>query len=559
MSASSLTSSTSAIRPRNRRLISIDDPVQEASEAQGTTSSSQPPSFTNTPAASRGVSPIPSKHPSRSTTSSGAGRNRVNGPRGVGGLGSGGTENSSSSFTNGLWGSSWSSIQGLASSVLGNEGTGDRKDKPNGFLSQARLRNPLPPSFQWNNSGAASQWGPAAQKEVGVGTKEERRALVQARKRETLLSADSQIFPNDTGRFKRKGSDDRVSISVPPEQREVDSLVYIHHVKPEDTMAGVTIKYCCQPGVFRRANRFWPNDSIQRKKTVLLPVEACGVKGKPVPPSEDLNLLDDGFEDATPAASKPPPSDFDCLRRGMDELSVTSSAVNEDPLWKHESWVRIEGFPAPVEIGRISSQALGFFPTARRKSYTFSDRDTPSVSLDLPRIASSRGSPATRKSRSSSGSYFIQQLQGPGGVGTLGKDVSIPGPPQDSLNKIFAPHLPNVAPRSSFDSITSNSSTGIENVGGAIEGWVRKMASKAATIIEAQPNSSGGKGDLIELNDAFEIGAVEEGDENLQTPQARTQSKGKGSTRVDQDALLRERFPPRGRTAHDDTKKNKGD
>jgi len=116
-----------------------------------------------------------------------------------------------------------------------------------------------------------------------------------------------------------------------------------------------------------------------------------------------------------------------------------------------------------------------------------------------------------------------------------------------------------MAPRSSFDSFTSNSSTtGIENVGGAIEGWMRKMASKAATIIEAQPNSSGGMGDLIELRDSFEIGGAGNADD-MPMPQASNISKGKGSARVDQDALLRERFPPRGRTVGEENRKNKGD
>jgi hypothetical protein len=34
-------------------------------------------------------------------------------------------------------------------------------------------------------------------------------------------------------------------------------------------------------GVFRKANGFWPNDNIQSRNTVLLPVDACSVKGRP--------------------------------------------------------------------------------------------------------------------------------------------------------------------------------------------------------------------------------------------------------------------------------------
>jgi hypothetical protein len=65
-------------------------------------------------------------------------------------------------------------------------------------------------------------------------------------------------------------------------------------------------------------------------------------------------------------------------------------------------------------------------------------------------------------------------------------------------------------------------------------------------------------GDLIELNDAFEIGGAED-DETMQSPQASGPSRGKRSARVDQEALLRERFPLRGSMAGEDAKKNKGD
>jgi hypothetical protein len=64
----------------------------------------------------------------------------------------------------------------------------------------------------------------------------------------------------------------------------------------------------------------------------------------------------------------------------------------------------------------------------------------------------------------------------------------------------------------------------LQDVGGAIEGWMRKMAKRATTAIEANAATAaakgnagvqgmgmgGGAGDLIELVDAFEIGDGEE-------------------------------------------------
>lgn len=117
-----------------------------------------------------------------------------------------------------------------------------------------------------------------------------------------------------------------------------------------------------------------------------------------------------------------------------------------------------------------------------------------------------------------------------------------PGPAQDGLNKLFAAHLPNVAPRSSFESTHSNSSTGIENVGGAIEGWVRKMASKAKESVQPPGRSERvPEGDLIELSDAFEAA------EGRDKPGGGDVDRGVWIGEDEQERLLRERFPPRGR------------
>jgi hypothetical protein len=70
--------------------------------------------------------------------------------------------------------------------------------------------------------------------------------------------------------------------------------------------------------------------------------------------------------------------------------------------------------------------------------------------------------------------------------------------------------------------LSGTSSTGLENVGGAIEGWMRKMALRAKTSINelqqggSQQTSRGqalgiaGLGDLIELNDGLEGGSDSE-------------------------------------------------
>ena len=373
---------------------------------------------------------------------------------------------------------------------------------------------------------------------------------MQAKKRETLLQANRGTPFNAPIIHKRRISDAKSPKIVGTEDDE-DALVYLHQVNTGDTLAGVMIKYNCQPAVFRKVNRLWPNDSIQYRKSVVLPVDACGVRGRRVEPVSSLQHFVDGSSDETSKnstnayvpSSESARSEFKETPFSSIPTSPSISITGpEEPAWKHDSWVAIDGFEQAVEIARLPRRTLGFFPPARRKSLPYSDLDTPPASLELPRPSTTNRSSRSSKTRSSSSSQFAQQLQGPGGVGTLGKDVRDPGPAQDKLNKMFAAHLPNVGPRSSFESMHSNSSTGLEQVGGAIKGWVRKIATKATNTIQSPVRGGeGAYGDLIELTNAFAVG--EDGDhEGLDEG-----AVDMGTTDNDHERMLRERFPPRGR------------
>jgi LysM repeat protein len=396
-------------------------------------------------------------------------------------------------------------------------------------------------------------------------------------KRRDLLTANEHLHPDFAGRIKRRNSDERLdSSAASTEHEEQDALVYIHNVRPEDTLAGISIKFNCQVPVLRKANRMWPNDSVQIKKTIVIPVDACGVKGRPVPAPDqaDENLLLDDFGDGRnasinqsgnsgPSQNGWPPGSSKLSDPPHPPPSAHSNSEHEPP-WKHDSWVLLPNDITPIEIGRMPRRALGYFPPARRKSLAFSDASTPTASLDLSRSSTStyqshsqpfsssqlrprsanNTTPRPSQQRNRSLSNF--SLHGPGGVGTLGKNVRSPGPAQDGLNKLFASHLPNVAPPPDQEYFTAwlpslldpegsvqfgNSgartpSGGVglelENVGGAIESWMRKMASRASTIIAEQTANAnankrsatpvigtvgGDLGDLIELrDDAFEVG-----------------------------------------------------
>lgn len=535
-------------------------------------------SGTSTPSGSRAVSPIPSKHPSRSTLRAGNSGKPVGGllakdnerQRGASPVGFGG-------IWEGGWTSSWSALQGLASSVLGVEVEGEGGSRTNnGILGKKPAKR--------MSKKSPDTWGPAGLppkvSAIGEGTLAERDAAVRARKMRGILEGrdeDLNVQRDPNGNFKRRTSLEETRTD---EQQDDggDALVYVHHVRPQDTLQGVILRYNCQPAVFRKANRFWPNDSIQTRKVVIVPVDASTIKGRPCePPSPDSPNQGVDLLAPTPGIEEPPQ-----LINGGTWPQASSSKTgtsaerleseDEHP-WVHVRWVLIGSSPTskPIEIARMPRKTLGYFPPRRRKSQaTTSTASTPRASSEFPRSSLANditSSPSSTTSRRTSnlgprpsqpipGSYFpppltsstrprresvseaadrLGWMRGPGGVGTMGKNVRKPGPAQDGLNSWAKKHIPGLAIDSlpstailggesahfgfneelgsiaegSFargnGTITptagSNSGLGLENAAAAIEGWVRRLAVKGP----GTPKLGGSRGveaaDLIELLD----------------------------------------------------------
>ncbi|KAF2403316.1 hypothetical protein EJ06DRAFT_579390 [Trichodelitschia bisporula] len=504
----SRTSSTAAppssLRPRTRRLISIDDEAHRTAPAQPTRVAS--PRGSPAPAPSRSQQ---QPWPWRTASSE--------------------TLKPLSSLL-----PSWSSLTTLASNAF-------RDDPP-------RRRPRSPPST----------WGPVAESHIGTGSRESRQAAVRAAKRKDLLSANGPDGLDEMGRFKRRNSDDEDSSAPPPEDRP--ALVYLHHVQPGDTLAGLTIRYNCTPAVLRKANRLWPSDPIQSRKVVVLPVEACGVKGRPVPgPGAEEDLLPDVQEESEVPSKAP---------NGWHDTAPGTPDDDEDKPWTHDSWVLFPNANSPTEIVRLPSRTLGFFPRARRRSNQPSADGTPGASLDLPRPGMRTRSSSTA---TTSAAAFPPRslLHGPGGVGTLDRNVCAPGPAPDGLNRILGPHLPSMAPPPGVSAYTmwetgegSGGEVGpvqdgvgldidLNELGGKVETWVRRVARSAGRALEAGQARNGNvngvagmgglNGDLIELVDAFEIGDDE------RERDGEDEGGGEGSSAVD---LRREGV--RGRRRHED-------
>lgn len=493
---STANSSTSTLRPRNTlsRLISYEDSSDLLETAGSSTSGlSTPPRF-NSPLAA-----IDSQS-----------KNRVHDIHSDNGPHKRKTSNNDARrASSGIW-ESWSSFGGLASGLLGSNGTSQPVRRVSSQSKPKSTRMTQDRNYGLKQSQA--EWGPKSQTTPKPTSAEEHQALLQAKRREAILlqSAQANAGKDTLGRYKRKDSD--ASIGRPPidSANDSDILVYRHKVQPNDTMAGVVIKYSCQPEAFRKANRFWPNDNIQRRDHVVLPVDACSIRGRKteapyvtdVAPKTSLADVGRGISRESTDTIRPDST----LRGETEPFPQAEISSNAEPTseYRHDSWVLLPSQPQPIEILRISKRALGYFPPARRKSITnssqvASSQSTPKTSFDMLRhppthaaqqaqlsqhlqSLSLNSSPVratsiprfltdSTRSRSSStvststenanANTFLSALTGPGGVGTLRgnrAERAKPGPADDPLNKKFAQYAPDLLPPDHPDYGKQNSS-----------------------------------------------------------------------------------------------------
>ena len=124
---------------------------------------------------------------------------------------------------------------------------------------------------------------------------------------------------------------------------------------------------------------------------------------------------------------------------------------------------------------------------------------------------------------------------------------------------MFAAHLPDVAPKGSLEDLQwqNGQSTGLENIGGAVEGWVRKLAKRAGKGVHANANGSGsrnrGVGDLIEMDDTSDFGS-DDGRSRVQSRDGRAKA-AEGSRWMDTAEEPGDPFAPRGRVFEDASKR----
>lgn len=573
-------------RPRAKRFITgleeFSDAFPPPDQSASAIASPSPAAsnVTDSPFFSRAPSPIPRQHPSRASSLKPP-TYRQDSTRAEP-IDTGNGELSSA--LSGLWGKSWTSLQELASNVLGNDATSEViKDN----TRKSRLNSPTssrPPT--------RSGWGPTGRvpSQPGAGSQQERSAIVRAKKREELLTAGANGYSgNAATNFKSRTSDDFGSTSAPPgESDDRDTFIYVHHVTTRDTMAGISIKYNCQLMTIKKVNRLWSNDGIQARKTLIIPLDACGVRGRRVaaPGQQDRDFLT-GDASHDRVGNNHPEGERDFRRRPSSTITITplnvsahpngltDSPISEPPRpepeesstpWTHDHWVLLEGQTEKTEIARLPRSNLGFFPRTKRKSGSISSLERSSASLDYPHRPSitisdttSSSTPSIHRKRGSSGSnQFASQMLGPGGVGSLnGRGPSTPGPAEDKVLKVFKKAAPPTMKLPSlggsgftsddeFYSTSATSTPALSDFGSAVEGWAKKFGKGLAKALETPASGSNAKakhmaprqqrggyssttgGDLIELAQAFEIGDDDDEEKDAQTP--RVEQRGRRSS-----------------------------
>ncbi|PTB64038.1 carbohydrate-binding module family 50 protein [Trichoderma citrinoviride] len=462
-------------------------------------------------------------------------------------------------FLGDSWTQSWSSVQGFASSLLSvAENPGDvsrsRADAQSGNAFSTSLWNRIPSnlgsiaskSFKGGSSPASQ--GPKAANRVAAGSSDQRESALKTAQRASVLENNRAL---DYSRYhKRRNSDEIPSENSQPEEY----LVYIHKIQPSDTYAGIILRYKCQEDAFRKANGLWSRDSIQVRKWVVIPVDACEVRGRPCdPPSSSQNHA------ATNSHKTPSQATPDTLFNlpGERPAPEDESAEKDAMPWSHVRWVRIDSLPEPVEIGRMARQKLGYFPPRRKKTgRTVSFSSTPRQSLDASTTSDQIDQPMSRRQsaaddrptllgrRDSLRSHGSSEapdmrpawMRRAGGVGPLSRNIRAPGPDKDYLNSWAKKHFPGLdmdklpsmsvmgseMARFGFDrepaeivegtyqeggdtESPSNQNNGLDKAAAAVETWLRTAWSKRnmGPLIGGLPrqrNTNGQDfGDLIEL------------------------------------------------------------
>ncbi|KAK4463698.1 Arv1-like family-domain-containing protein [Cladorrhinum samala] len=493
-----------SIRSRNRRNLI---PLEDADSSSASASPSRSPNRVNS---------LPAPHIGSVTGRNNSAREVARTPARpkTSGAGNGLLGNS--------WTSSWASLQDLATSLIAS-GEALINGEPQPLTNRARGSNRQ--NGRRENSKNDS-WGPEPPNEarprsddIAAGSRAEREAALKAMRTASVLESHEGVNGglDFAGKFKKRSSDEDLRRTA-SEEETADHLVYIHHVQPTDTYAGIVLKYRCREDAFRKANGLWSRDNIQIRKWLMIPVDACEVKGRPceapLDPGGKVDLLSKTPEAATPFGNNNIDDFFS--HKTPTNGKPTDHPPDDDRPWIHLRWVSIDSHPHPVEVARVSRKTLGYFPPRRKKSIhamSTTTASTPRASVDIPNFSlsdpttdrpsssSSSRRPSLRRPHLAHTSSILptvpepsdsdnrpEWMRRPGGVGSLGRSVRAPGPQKDYFNKWANKHLPGL----NIDSLPSMSVMGSERARFGFDTSAVDDPSTANVAIVESPFGEGG-------------------------------------------------------------------
>lgn len=432
-------------------------------------------------------------------------------------------------FLGDSWTQSWTSVQAFASTLISGV------DNSSKAIRSTQLYPRTPRGSRLETWGPSPPSGGQRNNDVGVGSLAKRRDALKAAKTASILESHEGVNGglDVIGKHKRRTSDEIRPLDPEPEEH----LVYVHNVEPSDTYAGIILRYKCREDIFRKSNGLWSRDSVQMRKWLIIPVDACEIKGRPCDPPSWSDEHETDLLTRNSSIARESSFATDGSYRGTLSLSADSSHIDakqeqaEDLPWSHVRWVHIDSFRQPVEIVRVARQALGYFPPRRKKSIrTASPISTPRQSSDLSSLApNSTERPSTRRLSSVSGHPLIPGtpmssqsragseaadsrpawMRRPGGVGSMSRTVRAPGPDTDYFNSWTRKHIPGLdmealpsmsvmgsetanfgfgrsasgIVESPFEncrnaSSTSRQGTGLDRAAAAVEHWLRGALAK---------------------------------------------------------------------------------
>ncbi|KAF8463992.1 hypothetical protein BDZ91DRAFT_730533 [Kalaharituber pfeilii] len=418
----------------------------------------------------------------------------------------------SSTSDNNRWTSSWSTLQNLASTVLGTGNDSDEEGEE--AERQRRIRiaekrrragidgtvggkspNSSASHIATSSSSVRSRvsTNSVGDGEGGLRTRGRRKQEESSFKPQlsTALPSSTASTIENRRLHKRNTSPEVIqtrATSSPPstDRGDSDTLAYIYKVKPTDTLEGVVIMFNIHPSALRRANRLWMGDSIQARKELFLPVDECLVKGRPLTEEEEkeeeeakkernanttpssqgqLGGGEGGISSPDTSHKKGPPQSrdlVDSLLEDDDNLAHLSSSLNfggnhtrkSDPSYQPLSIVFIEGI-GKIRIARLSRNKLSHFPPRRRQR---------GVSLSSTTVPERDFLPSDEPPSSVFSTKRVSEAY-----------TGVSGPVMGAGEE-----LPTLGQM--FNQVAKETFYGVENVGHIVEGFVRKMVVKVGEL-----------------------------------------------------------------------------